>query len=196
MNNFEKLLMVVVPLSGLTMIFYFFTFYASNLDQVNFYESQRLQGYSYGNNVAKKLPIQKQKIVNRKIIKKAPVNNNYIKWQSDKVITQIPQSFVNRKYEQTRQQPSNTNPIQNYEDQSLQYAKQKYHQQRLNRKIKQQQTKIRDRECSNYEQQKEKIRDRMRRGYKASQYNWLENKRKYWAKLYADNCFSGYQYPR
>jgi len=45
---------------------------------------------------------------------------------------------------------------------------------------------------------KGKIRERMRRGYKSYQFNGLEKKRKYCAKKYADNCFSGsnYDYPR
>ena len=193
MNNFEKLLMVIVPLSGLAMLFYFFSPYAPDIKNSNFQESQRLQGHSYERAATKQT--SHQNTYKPKVREKVTTKKAYIKWQSDKTVTQMSQSLKNQKYKQTRQQASYTYPIESYSNQTSINSNRKYQQQIQQRKIKQHQKKIKDQECSYYSQKKEEIRDRMRRKYKASQYNWLEKRRKHWAKLYADNCFSGYRYP-
>jgi len=194
MNNFEKLLMVIVPSSGLAMLFYFFSLYAPDVENSNFQESQRLQGHSYERAFVKQSSHQNTYKPN--VIKKVAPKKAYLKWQSDKTVTQMSQSLKNQKYKQIRQQASYTYPADSYSKQASINAKRKYQQQIQQKKIKQNQKKIKDQECSYYAQKKEEIRDRMRRKYKASQYNWLEKRRKHWAKLYVDNCFSGYQYPR
>ena len=43
--------------------------------------------------------------------------------------------------------------------------------------------------CEYLEAKKEAAEDAMRNGYKASDYDKLEAKRKYWKKQYIDRCF-------
>jgi len=43
--------------------------------------------------------------------------------------------------------------------------------------------------CNYIEQQKDNSESAMKQSYKASQYNKLEQNRKYWKGLYVDKCF-------
>ncbi|GAA0409107.1 hypothetical protein GCM10009133_17060 [Cocleimonas flava] len=200
MNSYEKLAMIIVPSMGLAAILYFFAWYLPDVENGHFNDSQRLKGASY-----------QSKVVYQKTGTLTPMNNQirhnvknnnthkkgYIKWQGEKKVTVMPESLKNRRYKQT----SNYIPQPVYNDmnnrlQSDYSQKIRLQKQAQARKQKKLDKDINDRECSYIEEMKERAEDRMKRGYKASQYNRLEKKRKFWAKKYANNCFGGIRYPR
>ncbi len=69
------------------------------------------------------------------------------------------------------------------QDYSQSYAQS--HAQKFERK------KFKDKQsmCDYIERQKLIAEERMKRGYKASDYDRLESRRKYWKNLYVDRCF-------
>lgn len=77
----------------------------------------------------------------------------------------------------TRSQPQNTISQNNYQNRvatSDDYISQK--------------TTLARQQCSYYKQELERIQARMRHGYTASQYNYLESRRKHWQNKLFDEC--------
>ncbi len=200
MNSYEKLAMVIVPSMGLAAILYFFTWYLPDVENGHFNDTQRLQGASYQSKVVYRktdtlMPVNKQTRPNVK--RNNTHKKGYIKWEGKKEVTFMPESLKNRRYKQT----SNyiPQPVYDHINNGLQseYAQKiRLQKQAQARKQKKLNKKINDQECSYFEEMKERVQDRMKRGYRASQYNRLEKKRKYWAKKYSNNCFGGIRYPR
>ncbi len=195
-NSFEKLLMVVVPSISLVVIMSFFIGYLPDLENGNFYDNQRLQGSISGQS---KVAYKKMSSLSPTREKDKPLtrsNNfddkNYIKWKGSKKITHIQNSLKNYKY---RQIP-NSSRIEYKPTNNIKFS-QLPRQKVQTRKVRQNNKKINNlRQCAYYEKMKKKIEGRMKRGYKAWEFQLLEDKRKYWAKKYTDNCFDGYRYPR
>lgn len=190
MNPFEKLLMIIVPCVGLSAIFYFFTMYLPDVENGHYYDTQRLQGQTQIKQTARitSTPIFKDKIVVKKdnlIFKKMP-NNRSISRPSTRTVNKQPQ----------KQYDPYLAELQHYDYLRIQNEQQIYEERRRVLRKKQQHKNYNNQKCAYYQKMKDQIRDRMRRKYKASQYNWLKKQKRHWAKLYSDNCFSGYQYPR
>ncbi|MEB8433246.1 hypothetical protein OO007_13490 [Cocleimonas sp. KMM 6892] len=213
MNPFEKLLMVVFPSMGLAGILYFFTWYLPDVENGNFTESQRLQGTSYPSKVVyhksdtlTPMNTDSSAISPMRILEPTSHNdvkrgNSHkkasIKWHGENNVTHISESLKHRSYKQTNNYVPQ--PVYNNTNNNLQaeYAQKiRLQQQAQARKQKKLDKQMNDRKCAYIEEMKERAEDRMKRGYRASEYNHLEKKRKYWAKKYANNCFDGIRYPR
>ena len=200
MNSYEKLLMWLVPSVGLTIIIYFFACYLPNNENVHFYDNQRLQGPSYQYKVSYRktdtLTAFIKNIKYHNVKKNKTYKKNYIKWKDNNDISFMSESLKNKKYKQTDNYIPQTASNQTSNVQDAYLRQRRLQLQIQSREQKKFDKKINDQECSYYEEKKERAVDRMKRGYTASQYNRLDNQRKYWAKKYSHNCFDGYQYPR
>jgi len=193
MNPFEKLLMIVVPSMGLVAIMYFFTWYLPDIENGHFYDTQRLQGVtSY-----------QSKVVYRKTDTLKPMRhapkakvNSYNARKKNNYRSKV-KHIKRTVYKQTQKQyDPYLEELKYYDNQRIQEERRINEKRRRALKQKQQHKKANNQKCTYYQKMKDQIRDRMRKGYKASQYNWLKNRKRHWAKLYSDNCFGGYRYPR
>lgn len=195
MNAFEKMLMVIVPTVGVAGIIYFLFLSMPDVQNGYFYDSSRLQGVSsqradnnYSLKVASASNQDKRNSGDQTSFKKDRnvIMTDFIKWSDDESVTFMPQFLKNKRYEYN---PSNVQSVVkkktiNSQQRSYNHTPTKPIKKPINRK-----NKASKAQCDYFLKQKKNIESRMRAGYKPRQYNYLEGRRKYWAKKYTDNCF-------
>ena len=194
MNSFEKLAMILVPLIGLTGILFFFQNYNLSLQKADIASSELT--YATKQTVShkpKSKPTKTRKYTQS--TNKQQYYQSFIQSETERKVIISQKKPTRRAIQENTYESAESIFQRDQERQRLQ--KQRYQARIKANKLRIQKRKnyaqIRqnhqDSNCAYYLKNKEKIREIMRRGYKTSQYNHLEDQRKYWRDKYAQNCF-------
>jgi hypothetical protein len=186
MTTIEKLLIILVPLIGLTLIFIFFNNYVINLKTPQSKDTEKLSSSIYNKN---------HKTVYKSTSKE---QNNYIQSKTKRVVKNQYPTYQNN------QQIVHQQPIKFVDAETLfqkdllrqKLEKQKYQNRLRDNKLKIQAQRLKrsnkssNQNCSYILRMKRKSEEIMKRKYKAYEYQRLESSRKHWAKIYRNNCFN------
>ena len=196
MNNFEKLLMIIVPCVGLSLILMFFKHY---VDINNPKKNKSTFDISYVQNK----PFKNSNKINYPVTEPLP---KQVKRTPSKPVNYIRSSDKTYRIHNPIRKKTTTNHYQtqdNFVDAETLYQqdllRQKRQKQAYQNRIRANKARIlRNRKvskqnpnrCNYIRKMKKHAENAMKRGYRASQYSTLENNRKYWAKKYSNECFN------